>query len=81
MSVMFSQCARCGDHSQSHTMSQFNEDLICLPCKDIERKHPDYEKAFNAEMRQIKNGNMNYRGIGLPDNYSEFVESLKETQH
>jgi hypothetical protein len=60
-------------------MSQFNEDLICLPCKDIERKHPDYEKASQAEMSQIKNGNYNYKGVGLPVDYAEFVKRLKET--
>lgn len=61
------QCDRC-NHSTNNvtTMSKFNKDVICMPCKEDERKHPDYQKASDAELAECKKGNMNFEGIGLP---------------
>jgi hypothetical protein len=44
----------------------FNTDLICIPCKDKERKHPDYKAAADAELAATKAGNRNFKGIGKP---------------
>ena len=60
------KCERCGQDSRVTSMSIFNIDVICIPCKQIEEKHPMYEEARDAEMKAVLRGNMNYRGIGKP---------------
>ena len=47
-------------------MSMFNEEHICMECKEKERRHPDYQRARDAEHEAVKNGNMNFSGIGKP---------------
>lgn len=52
-------CDRCSkDLSQGRIMSMFNEDCICMECKEQERKRPDYkqavEKDTNEYLRKIK---------------------------
>jgi hypothetical protein len=44
-------------------MSMFNEDCICMDCKDKETKDKDYEKARNREFEEVKKGNYNFKGI------------------
>jgi hypothetical protein len=44
----------------------FNEQTICMDCKDKEMKHPDYKKAQDADHQQIMQGNYNFKGIGKP---------------
>ena len=59
-------CDRCGgDLSKGRTMSMYNEDCICMKCKDAERKRFDYAEARDAETEAVKNGNRNFKGIGL----------------
>jgi len=48
-------------------MSMFNQEDICLPCKDTERAHPEYKAAQDAELAAVKSGDMNFPGIGLPE--------------
>jgi len=59
-------CHRCRKKTNIHTMSMFNEDEICMACKDAEKKHPDYEQAREAERQQVLKGHYNYQGIGKP---------------
>jgi hypothetical protein len=60
-------CQRCNNPTNNvTTMSMFNTQIICIPCKEIERKHPLYNNASMAEMDEIKKGNFNFEGIGLP---------------
>jgi hypothetical protein len=60
-------CQRCGNQKPlCVTMSRFNTDMICPDCENKERAHPDYQKAADAELAQVKMGNMNFRGIGKP---------------
>ena len=47
-------------------MSMFNEQEICMDCKDKEEKHPKYQEARDAEHREVMNGNYNFKGIGKP---------------
>lgn len=47
-------------------MSYFNEDLICMECKDKERAHPDFKRAQDIEVAAVKSGNYNFPGIGKP---------------
>jgi hypothetical protein len=56
-------CDRCGEPTNNiTTMSMFNEDVICMNCKEKEKKDPEYEAAVEAEREQIKSGNTNYKG-------------------
>lgn len=63
------ECCRCGKKLVSRTMSMFNEDIICLECKEEERKHPMYKKARDAEKEQIALGNLNYEGLFAGQKY------------
>ena len=60
------KCDRCNKETNTWIMSIFNTDKICMECKEKERKHPDYKKALDAEHEAIRNGNMNFAGIGKP---------------
>ncbi len=56
-------CDRCGESTNNvTTMSMFNEDVICMNCKDEEKNDPEYQAASEAEREEIKKGNYNYRG-------------------
>jgi hypothetical protein len=62
----FSQktCDRCGGSLENgRTMSMFNEQCICMNCKDKEIKDPDYRKAQDREREEIQKGNFNFKGI------------------
>lgn len=61
------KCQRCGKETKVHTMSRFNTQDICMECKDKEMKHPKYKEACDREHQEVVNGNMNYEGIGLPE--------------
>ena len=74
MDKFFTQkyCDRCGkDLKNGRIMSMFNEDCICMECKEKETKDKDYEKARNKEMEEVKKGNLNYKGIGRQKNQKE----------
>lgn len=43
----------------------YNEDCICLECKEEETQFEDYKIARDAEHEEVKRGNYNYEGIGL----------------
>ena len=67
MDKFFTQkyCDRCGkDLKNGRIMSMFNEDCICMECKEKETKDKDYEKARDNEIEEVKKGNLNYKGIG-----------------
>jgi hypothetical protein len=57
-------CHRCGKETRCHTMSMFNEDLICMACKAKEKHKPRYREAVEADNAAIKSGNFNFKGIG-----------------
>ena len=66
MDKFFSQkyCDRCGGSLKGgRIMSMFNEDCICMSCKEKEIKDPEYEKAAEADQKEIRKGNFNYKGI------------------
>lgn len=66
MDKFFTQksCDRCGGSlEKGRIMSMFNEDCICLTCKEKETKEADYKEAVEAEQEEIKRGNYNYKGI------------------
>jgi HAD superfamily hydrolase (TIGR01662 family) len=59
------QCHRCDKKTNSHTMSWFNTELICMDCSNKEKSHPKYQEAKDKELEQVKRGNYNYEGIGF----------------
>lgn len=57
-------CDRCGGSlAGGRIMSMFNEDCLCMSCKEKETKEPDYDKAVKADHEEIKMGNYNFKGI------------------
>ena len=67
MDKFFTQkhCDRCGGSlSGGRTMSMFNEDCLCMDCKEAERKKPEYRSAVEADNAEIRKGNYNFKGIG-----------------
>lgn len=59
-------CDRCGGSlEKGRIMSMYNEDCICLECKEKEQKRSDYKQAQDAELAEVKKGNYNFKGIGL----------------
>jgi len=66
MDKFFTQerCDRCGKSLKvGRIMSMYNEDCICMECKDKEKRNQDYEDAVKADIEEIKKGNYNYKGI------------------
>lgn len=59
-------CERCNTLTQSSIMSKFNTQMICMACKTIEKAHPAYKKASDVEIKEVRSGNYNFEGIGLP---------------
>jgi hypothetical protein len=67
MSVIFTKrCARCGVKTDTTIMSKFNEDILCLDCEDVERRHPKYPEAVRAEAEAVRDGDDFFPGIGKP---------------
>lgn len=58
------KCERCSTETNTHTVSMFNTQTICLDCKKVEKEHPKYEAACQAELEAIRGGNYNFSGIG-----------------
>ncbi len=60
-------CDRCGGPTNnSTTMSIFNTDVICMSCKEEEKKDPEYGAASLAEQEAYRKGIRNYTGV-MPD--------------
>lgn len=56
-------CDRCnGPTNNETTTSMFNQQTICMSCKNEETKDPEYEAACDAENSEIRKGNYNYEG-------------------
>ena len=55
---------RGGSLEGGRIMSMFNEQCICMSCKDKETKEPEYKKAVEADQEEIRKGNYNFKGIG-----------------
>lgn len=60
------KCDRCGAVlGDSRTMSRFTKECICRDCAIQERKRPDYDKAVEADLDEVRRGNREFEGIGL----------------
>lgn len=60
------RCERCKTPTRVTTGSWFNQEMICLACDEKERSHPMFETAKLAEREAVLRGDMNYPGIGKP---------------
>ena len=61
-------CDRChGSLKNGRIMSMYNEQVICMACKEKETQRADYRKAVEADHAEIRKGNYNFKGIGLND--------------
>lgn len=67
MGLENSTCDRCKKPSNMLTGSYFNTEMICMSCDEKERAHSMFEMARAKEREQVKQGNYNYEGIGLPN--------------
>jgi hypothetical protein len=63
---MMTPCDRCNQPTVVRIMSMFNLDMICMDCKDKEKKHPRYFEAELADRKAARRGNRQFEGIGLP---------------
>lgn len=59
------RCQRCFKETSGHIMSMFNTQLICFDCSDKEQKRDDYDAACKADHDAIRQGNYNFKGVGL----------------
>ena len=69
MDKFFTQttCDRChGELTEGRTMSRFNTQCLCMTCAEKEQHHPDYKRAVEAELAELRAGNRNFRGVGWP---------------
>jgi hypothetical protein len=73
---MTGTCKRCNTKVYATTLSFFNTDEICRDCQLIESHHPKYGEARAAELQACKNGNYNFEGIGLPDDFNEHQKDM-----
>lgn len=77
MDKFFTQefCDRCGGSLEDgRIMSMYNNDCICMKCKEAERQRPDYEVAVKADHDAIKAGNYNFAGIGFTETYKQMKD-------
>ena len=60
-----SKCDRChGPLDGGRILSMYNDhDVLCMKCKEAERRRSDYQNAVEADNAEIRKGNFNYRGI------------------
>ena len=68
------KCARCAIELGGFKMSMFNQDMCCELCTMIEIRHPRYIEARDKEHNEVQKGNLNYDGIGLPQNYLDWAK-------
>lgn len=67
-------CERCRGSLTAATMSKFNQQVICMSCKDRERKHPEYAAANAAELAACLRGDFNFPGVGCPADLYEVTD-------
>ena len=76
-------CDRCGaDLSQTgSTMSTFNTETICVACKRDEKDAPGYRNADCAERDAVRQGDMNFSGVGLSPEDRTFLANRRAARY
>ena len=73
-------CDRCRKPLNGmRIMSMFNEDCLCMECKDAERNHSDYKTAVETDHAEIRKGNFNFKGIGYPGKQLKYTQFMCKT--
>jgi hypothetical protein len=72
-------CERCGEETTITTMSFFNTDIVCMECNDLEKQHPGFAAAHEADQEEVAKGNYNFKGVGLPEGYTEWARTTQNT--
>lgn len=59
-----SSCDRCGGSlKDGRIMSMYNEDCLCMKCKEDEKNRPDYHEAVSKDIEEyIKRNGLYYTG-------------------
>ena len=65
--IINGKCERCKVSTLSFKMSFFNTQMICKKCQTVEEIHPEFADAKRKEVEECMNGNMNFEGVGLPN--------------
>ena len=68
-------CRQCDAENVPLIMSMFNENMICMGCKDAEKKRPDYK---DAEAKDLNAYAERLRGLGM-EAQAENVERIVNT--
>ncbi|WP_407312071.1 hypothetical protein [Desulfosporosinus sp. SB140] len=63
------RCSRCGGRLVIRSMSRMNDDVLCMDCLELEKAHPRYQEAFDAELEQVKAENNKYPGLFAGKSY------------
>jgi hypothetical protein len=63
------RCERCDKETNTTIGSFFDTKIICIECRNLEEKHPQYAAAKLAEQSHVAKGNYNFEGIGLPTDW------------
>ena len=72
------KCARCNAPLHGSVMSKFNQQIICIPCKQDETQAPGYKAAHEAETFAVRNGNYNFPGVGLSSADEAFLAQRRK---
>lgn len=70
-------CGRCGEKTSLTFGSFFDESFICQRCNELERAHPDFQRARDTEVQEVQAGNYRYPGIGLPEGLLEQCQQAR----
>jgi len=73
------KCDRCNSKSYVKKMSMFNTQMCCMLCIEIEKRHPDYDRASKEELKHCKNKNFNFKGVGLPKDFYIFSKGMERS--
>lgn len=65
------KCDRCHAETSTHRVSWFNDQTICKACQLEELEHEYCKTAKEIEHLAVCEGNLNFKGIGLPKDLRE----------
>ena len=74
-------CDRCNAKLDVSIMSKFNVDTLCERCADDERLAPGYAEAVKAEMASVRQGDLNFPGVGLSSEDHAFLANRRKARN
>jgi hypothetical protein len=73
-------CDRCQAKLDVSVMSKFNVDTLCDRCAEDERLAPGYADASKAEMDAVRQGDLNFPGVGLSSEDRAFLANRRRAR-